>query len=173
MKKKKMVKITAIVVLFGLSLLSACLFIKTNAQERQASCKVFKEQDFVDDEVVVIFTKEATLQFLDYTPESFPEIDCIAVNDLTIGTVDYVKNELNGVPNEKEMAVKVENFRRMLCLKLGKNDKKNVLKAVEILSRREDIETVTPNYYDQVASATNDNLMSEQWSLNNINAYSA
>ena len=39
--------------------------------------------DFTDDAVMVVLTHEASLQFVDYTPEDFPEIECEAIEDLS------------------------------------------------------------------------------------------
>ena len=44
-------------------------------------------EDFAKDSIVVVLTKEATRQFLDYTVEDFKEINAIAVYDLTAETV--------------------------------------------------------------------------------------
>lgn len=41
--------------------------------------------DFTDDTVLVVLTHEASLQFIDYTPADFPEIECADIEDLSTG----------------------------------------------------------------------------------------
>lgn len=52
---------------------------------------------------------------------------------------------MQGIPTEEEMLVDVENFRRILSIKLAKKGKENVLKAVQILEQREDVQSSSPN----------------------------
>jgi len=75
-------------------------------------------QKFETDSVIVTLTKEATLRFLTYTPDSFPEIGCVLVEDLTQFTVEWVKSQFLGEPTEDVMMVDVENFLRILRLEL-------------------------------------------------------
>lgn len=82
---------------------------------------------------------------MDYTPADFPEVNAVAVEDLTSLTVDWVKKKVQGIPTEEEMLVDVENFRRILSIKLAKKGKENVLKAVQILEQREDVQSSSPN----------------------------
>lgn len=104
------------------------------------------ENDFTDDCVLIFLTKTASFQFLTYTPEDFPEIDCCAVEDLTGYTVDWVEKQVRGEKNEEKMLVNVAKFRRILCLKLREKSNENVLNAVKQLETRDDIFSVEPNY---------------------------
>ena len=62
-------------------------------------------EDFADDRVIIVLTKEATRQFLDYGPEDFPEVELDEVVDLTSFTVDWVEQKVKGIPTDREMLV--------------------------------------------------------------------
>lgn len=107
------------------------------------------KDDFEDDTVLVVLTKtkEATRQFLDYTPEDFAEVNAISVKDLSASTVEWVRKKVQGIPTDEEMFIDIENYRRMLSIQLAVKSKDNVLKAVEILKQRDDVQSASPNYY--------------------------
>ena len=41
------------------------------------------QNDFTDDAVMVFLTHEASLQFVNYTPADFPEVECSEILDLS------------------------------------------------------------------------------------------
>jgi hypothetical protein len=45
------------------------------------------------------------------------------------------------------MFIDIENYRRMLSIQLAVKSEDNVLKAVEILKQRDDVQSASPNYY--------------------------
>ena len=129
------------------------------------------EGKFSDDRVIVVLTKDATRQFLDYTPLHFADVNAIAVEDLTASTIDWVRKQILGIPTQERMMINPERFRRILSVVLFENCQDNVLHAISILEQRYDIESATPNYIMQIASVTaNDTRRSEQWGLNIIQA---
>ena len=103
-------------------------------------------EDFANDRVIIVLTKEATRQFLDYGPEDFPELELDEVVDLTSFTVDWVEKKIKGIPTDREMLVNVEEFKRILSLRLANPSKKNVLRAVALLEQREDVQSASPSY---------------------------
>ncbi len=103
-------------------------------------------EDFANDRVIIVLTKEATRQFLDYGPEDFPEVELDEVVDLTSFTVDWVEKKIKGIPTDREMLVNVEEFKRILSLRLANPSKKNVLRAVALLEQREDVQSASPSY---------------------------
>lgn len=126
------------------------------------------EKRFENDSVLITLTEEATRQFLTYTPESFPEVNCIHVEDLTQYTAEYVKDKIQGNYTEKSMLIDVEQFRRIMRLELKKKTKENVLHAIEVLQQREDILYAAPNYIYSIASTTPDDpyyVAGWQWGL--------
>ena len=103
-------------------------------------------EDFANDRVIIVLTKEATRQFLDYGPEDFPEVELDEVVDLTLFTVDWVEKKIKGIPTDREMLVNVEEFKRILSLRLANPSKKNVLRAAALLEQREDVQSASPSY---------------------------
>ena len=115
------------------------------------------QNDFTDDAVMVVLTNEASLQFIDYTPDDFPELDCVEINDLSSGKGAKVQAVLRGEQLEMDSIgaqfmnqnIGVNGFRRILCLKLANPGKGNVLRAVMALEQREDVYSAEPNYIFQ------------------------
>ncbi|MDE7158848.1 MAG: hypothetical protein K2N74_04655 [Clostridiales bacterium] len=102
--------------------------------------------DFADNLVGIVLTREATLQFLDYTPEDFSEVGAVKVKELSSWTVDWVRKKLQGIPTHQEALVNIDKYRRIFSIELPQHDKRKVLEAVEILNQREDIEVAEPSY---------------------------
>lgn len=97
--------------------------------------------DFTDDCVMVVLTHEASLQFVDYTPADFPELECAEVDDLSSAKGAKVQAVLRGEQLDMDSIgarfmnqnIDVEGFRRILCLRLANPGKGNVLRAVMAL----------------------------------------
>lgn len=110
--------------------------------------------DFTDDCVMVVLTHEASLQFIDYTPADFPELECAEVDDLSSAKGAKVQAVLRGEQLDMDSIgarfmnqnIDVEGFRRILCLRLANPGKGNVLRAVMALDQREDVYSAEPNY---------------------------
>lgn len=110
--------------------------------------------DFTDDCVMVVLTHEASLQFVDYTPADFPELECAEVDDLSSAKGAKVQAVLRGEQLDMDSIgarfmnqnIDVEGFRRILCLRLANPGKGNVLRAVMALEQREDVYFAEPNY---------------------------
>ena len=114
--------------------------------------------DFADDSVMVVLTHEASLEFIDYTPTDFPEIECAEIEDLSSGKGAKVQVVLRGEELETDSIgarfmnqnIDVDGFRRILYLKLTNPSKGNVLRAVAALEQREDVYFAEPNYIYQL-----------------------
>ncbi len=110
--------------------------------------------DFTDDCVMVVLTHEASLQFVDYTPADFPELECTEIDDLSSAKGAKVQAVLRGEQLETDSIgarfmnqnIDVNGFRRILCLKLANPGKGNVLRAVMALEQRDDVFSAEPNY---------------------------
>lgn len=110
--------------------------------------------DFTDDCVMVVLTHEASLQFIDYTPADFPELECTEIDDLSSAKGAKVQAVLRGEQLDMDSIgarfmnqnIDVEGFRRILCLKLANPGKGNVLRAVMALEQRDDVYSAEPNY---------------------------
>lgn len=114
--------------------------------------------DFTDDCVMVVLTHEASLEFTNYTPADFPEIDCAEIEDLSSAKGAKVQAVLRGEQLEMDSIgarfmnqnIDIDGFRRILCLKLANPGKGNVLRAIAALEQREDVYSAEPNYIYQI-----------------------
>ncbi|MCL2861711.1 MAG: leucine-rich repeat protein [Firmicutes bacterium] len=128
--------------------------------EQRVTSRVSLEDSFCDNTIIVTLTGQATRQFLQYTPESFPEIDAVFVSDLTAATVGYAQREITGNSSlfaEEQvqpmgmsimsgqsvqnisMLTDTEVFRRILLIGLTQHCRQNVLSSIRILEQRSDI----------------------------------
>lgn len=114
--------------------------------------------DFTDDIVLVVMTHEASMEFIDYTPADFPEIECAEICDLSTGKGEKVQAILRGELLEMNdinarimnQNIDIDSFHRILSLKLENSGKGNVLRAIMALEQREDVLSAEPNYIYQV-----------------------
>ena len=106
--------------------------------------------DFTDDDVLIMLTKEATdaTFFHDYTVEDFPELNAVAVEELTIYTTARVRQCLLEDPTGGTVPDHLKNIKRGFVIRLAEKSKENVLRAVNILLGRKDLEYAAPNYYN-------------------------
>lgn len=122
------------------------------------------EADFNEDTVLVIMTKAASLQFRTYTPEDFPELSCVSVNDLSTSAGSKTRDQLlkagidpstmeineetviDSPEFDEENKERVNSYRQGLCIKLAEPGKDKVLAAIEILKQRDDVLTAEPDY---------------------------
>jgi len=133
---------------------------KINAYHRKIFPNIYREDqmeyNFVDDTVVIVLSKEASLDFKTYTPDDFPEIGCYRVDDSTKGIMELVRKqieaELTGDWSELQshvdmgFLVDVEKFRRILDLRLSEKSHKNVVRSIELLGKRKDVTYAGPDW---------------------------
>jgi len=130
--------------------------------EEKIISTVTLEDEFADDRVVIVLNKEASMNFKTYTPEDFPEGLFSRVDDSTALTMQLVRKQLEAEKTgdwselelhiENAMLVDVENFRRILDLVLMEKSKENVLAAIRILEKREDVLYAGPDYFFSLAA---------------------
>ena len=112
--------------------------------------KVEEENKFQTREVAgtgfyMLFTHEASLDTLyhDYTPEDFPELDFdFTIEEYLIRSRDEVREALSNGATSGQFS----HFARMFKIVLTEKSKENVLRAMERLGAREEIEAIEPNY---------------------------
>lgn len=128
------------------------------------------DDDFNDDKIIVVLSKEETSKYKDYSLDDFPEIDCESVSDLTQSIVNKIKSK--GFDENKSL-INLEKFNRILSLELKEKSKENVLKSIKKLEKRREILSAEPNTTIDMCNAPNDEKISEQWDLTNTNVYNA
>ena len=117
----------------------------TTHTEEKVYCTATLEDDFAEDSVLVMMTNKASLELKMHTPADFPEVRCIAVNDLSSYTRKVAQVKLSGGHaselglDDLSRAQSVLNnfnpktFHLTYCLVLKNPGKENVLKAIEAL----------------------------------------
>ena len=146
MKFKKLV-----MMLLLFSVLTICTFYNniTKAEgetEEKIYCDATIDDEFTDNEILIVLTNEESLKFSEYTVNSFSEINCIAIDDLTDGYKDKIEQQLNGTYTGN-MPVNLSTFNRIFKLTLGINSKQYVLNSIKELEKRSDILSASPNVF--------------------------
>ena len=129
------------------------------------------EDDFSDDKIIIVLSKEETNKYKNYTISDFPEIDCKSVIDLTSNSNELLKNANNNY-NEQTL-IDYEKFNRILCLELNQKSKENVLLGIKELEKREEILSAEPSFFIEMMATPNDEKISDQWGLSNANIYNS
>ena len=135
--------------------------------EEKIPCNATLEDEFADDTVLVVLNNAASLSSTVYSAVHFPGIGCTGVQDLTQTSTELALAKLNGegVPakyqtnstfenNPDFYDVDLDSFRRVLCLKLNRADKQNVLDVIAQLENREDVLYAGPDYIMTVHATT-------------------
>ena len=109
-------------------------------------CKATIEDEFIDNQILVVVGKEKSLNYYDFKNSDFIEVGCINIEDLTASRKEEVLARVNGEENN----INLDTFRRILLLTLNKQDKQNVLDCIKKLEKRDDIKGAEPNYCDTI-----------------------
>lgn len=136
---------------------------------------------FVDNHVLVVLTNEASLQFQNYSPEDFSEIECLQVDDLTKTVAPMVQMKVDSMKGNQPAAntsVRVSTqdpatYNQILCLTLPSNSKANVIKVIKQLQDREDVLYVGPDFYVHGYATPSDYSATTQWGIGKISLPSA
>jgi len=120
------------------------------------------EDRFADDRVVIVLNQAASMNFKTYTPKDFPELTCTRVTDSTELTMEVVKQQLEAERTwdwsklkeriKTGMLVDVDKFRRILDIHFPVKSKENVLEAIRLLEKREDILYAGPDYFMELCA---------------------
>lgn len=142
--------------------------------EEKEYCNVSLNENFDDDEIVVVLKNSESLLCKKYDLSSFQEISPIEVLDLSEGYNELITKQLNGEKNNK---INLEKFNRIIKIKLDIKSKTNVLNAIAKLEEREDIKLVKPfmsSEIDFFSNITpNDTQYNNQWHIQNSKVDSA
>ena len=131
----------------------------TSTTEEKFTCTATINDDFVNDEIIVVLNNESSRALHDYTTLDFSEIQAISVENITKyttealsvqrkkGNINQLNDYNNSVSTDDEVVINENDFYQVWLIKLNKKSKSNVLKSVKILEQRNDIVSVSPNYY--------------------------
>lgn len=95
------------------------------------------------------FTNKATLETINhiYSPEDFPELDFdFTIEEYFEKSRDEVKQALSEGTADKAMQEYMQRYTRMFEIRLTEKNKENVLRAVELLTQREEVKYIEPLY---------------------------
>ncbi len=122
---------------------------ETINSEEKVYCNATLDEDFSDNEIVIVTMRQYRNN--EYTVSDFSEIDCIEIRDWWYDEDD---------PTED----------RIILLTLSIHSKENVLSAIKILEKRDDICSAEPNYPVELCEAPNDSeyVAGNQWAINKI-----
>ena len=117
------------------------------------------EDNFADNHVLVVLTREASLEFNTYTENSFSAIGCAKVTNLSDATGSMAQAAMTQASaallsgyttispaNEIKHAETIGNYKQILCLELAEPGKENVLAAIKLLMQRDDVLYAGPDY---------------------------
>ncbi|MCL2522401.1 MAG: S8 family serine peptidase [Erysipelotrichales bacterium] len=180
-----------VVILLGLFVFQG---MSLQAQEIQIDKKIISsvtiDDNFVDDTIVIVFNKETSFKFGDFSPADFPEIPVKSIENINENATRIVQNqtlsEAKGRSDANDRLINHESFRRVIALKLYDNCKQGVLDAVKILEQRDDVISVSPSLRGSMNIVSdnsefndleiNEKMNEAQWGLNGnygINALGA
>ena len=126
--------------------LSSAIFSSTAIDSEKKSNDIKKypdltsNRDFEMDSILIVMNRNNSKINKRFTSKNFKEIESSEVQDLTQLTGDI----------ENKNYVDYENFKQILLITLKKANKSEVIKAIKLLEKREDIEYVGPNYIIQM-----------------------
>ncbi len=149
--------------------------------EKKIYSKATISDDFADNRILVVMNSKTSRKLADYSLENFSELKCTKIKDLTTQTKAILKKgkASSNIDNTTEKVLSdtisstqtsLDTFKQILCIELEQCGKENVLKAIQILEKREDILYAGPDYQIQCESLTpNDTYCSDQWAIDKIN----
>lgn len=132
--KKTIFIILLVFILLINSMFVLSIFAKDT--EEKIICNATLDDDFAEDCVLVTLKKAYSEINKKYTVDDFSEVACIEVKDLTY-IPDY----------ENKPLLNKDDFHQILSIGLKNKGKKEVLNAIKILEKREDVLSAEPNYY--------------------------
>ena len=160
--------------LFVSSLCFFNVFLPTNNQKednKRQHIQYSVQDDFADNEILVVLNNEESLLFKEYSKKDFKNIGVLKIEDLTkIYTKEKVYNTY--IQNPLENQKYIQNFNKILKLTLNQNNKQNVLNKIEIINKFDFVKSVEPNLFIetklQSSSNPNDPSINEQWAIEKI-----
>lgn len=120
-----------------------------------------RHSPFIDDQVLIFLTEEASYEYIfrDYTVEDFSEVGAIAIDELdgstspASGLTYRIRQCLLEDPSGSTIPDHLKHYKRAFCITLDKKDEENVLRSIDLLRQRSDVELADPNWSESADSA--------------------
>jgi subtilisin family serine protease len=165
----KIISLTLSISLLISSIFSTYVFATDNFGANDINYNISETLMFSEDTVLVALTNQVSLRFNEYTAEDFKEVGCASVKDLSVLSGTKIKQAVNNISRSATDKVELEpysgvafsEYNQVLSLKISNPGKENVLKAIEILNKRDDVLYAEPNYmFEAAVSASTDSYFS-------------
>lgn len=119
-----------------------------SADEEKIICDATLDDDFADNQVLILLNNKKSLELKEYTPTDFPEItDLEAVVDYSTSQIDIIKAQREaGATSDEAHWVDESKFHQMILLTLNTHSKQRVLDVVKILEQYNYVRRAEPNY---------------------------
>ena len=145
---KKTISLILAAILLAAAIAPASAERRTNyapPPEAKTYCEATLDDDFADDRVLVVFNNETSRKFHTFTPVDFPEIDCARVDDRTLIYAGIYNGE--SLPdNYRPGDWLIGEYHQTVLITLAVPGKQNVLDAIRLLERRDDVLAAEPDY---------------------------
>ena len=153
-----------IIIIFVASMVFLTFFLFSNSgakainyNEEKIYANIFAEEDYDLNSVIVILNNETSSMLKEYECKDFIEINPKDVKDLTYGTKEILKNQMENKlvldnVNDIRYRVDIDVFHQILEIKLNSCGRDSVIEAILELQEREDILYVGQNFYFETSS---------------------
>lgn len=158
-------KVSIFIILFLICLITFSIGninVRANEATDKLYCNATINDNFDSSTIQIVLNDVSSASNKEYTINDFPEINCSSVVDVTKTISDNIKNGNTNLINSS-------SFKRVLNITITNPGKTNVLNAISVLEQRNDVYSVSPNYYIEYSSIPNDEYIDYQWAINNIN----
>lgn len=126
--------------------------------------EISNNYEFSENRILVVLDKEYSLIAEEYTVDNFSDINIKSVELLSKGAQSVLENQ-----TKENIKINPDDYRAILCLTLNTSNKKDVLRAINSLIIRDDIQRAEPDVvlYNEVINP-NDLYYANnsQWNLN-------
>ena len=158
-------KVSIFIILFLICLITFSIGninVRANEATDKLYCNATINDNFDSSTIQIVLNDVSSASNKEYTINDFPEINCSSVVDVTKTISDNIKNGNTNL-------IISSSFKRVLNITITNPGKTNVLNAISVLEQRNDVYSVSPNYYIEYSSIPNDEYIDYQWAINNIN----
>ncbi len=103
------------------------------------------EVGFSCSRVLIVIDKETSLQFIDYTANDFPDVDCVKVTDLTVDLGKVIKERIEQGADPDSIS-----YNTILSLELKDTGKENIIEAISKLQQLDFVLSAEPDFVNSV-----------------------
>ena len=157
--------IVALTIVLFFAVLNPIIIVRVRSKDLIVK-EHYIDENFSCDSILVTLTEQESLMFKEYDIKDFQIIDAVDVIELTKYTTQQLKNN-------KGQSNNISNYKRSLKICVKKNNKQEILDAINVLNSRDDIYAAEPNFLGEYLTVIpNDEYVDNQWAINNINLFS-